>query len=156
LIALITFWLIFISAPLALAAIACGHLALSAIKHGAGRIYGKGIAIAGLALGYGSLVAAIALFAFVAGRPEVPKSPEQAALDAAEKTIGGKTGDNPFGNDAEARRMSTKFADGMAKLDQELFADAPARRSRADDYRTWCELHDGRCAFVVQVPGYRK
>ena len=38
--------------PAALAAIILGHLALSEIKHSAGRLAGRGKAIAGLVLGY--------------------------------------------------------------------------------------------------------
>jgi Domain of unknown function (DUF4190) len=53
--------LLFIIFPFSLAAIIFGHLSLSEIRHSGGRLTGKGLAIAGLVLGYLGVVALLGL-----------------------------------------------------------------------------------------------
>lgn len=53
--------LLFIILPFSLAAIIFGHLSLSEIRHSGGRLAGKGLAVAGLVLGYMGVVALLAL-----------------------------------------------------------------------------------------------
>ncbi|MCP9494092.1 MAG: DUF4190 domain-containing protein [Pyrinomonadaceae bacterium MAG19_C2-C3] len=50
-----------------IAAVICGHIALSAIKHGGGRVGGRGVALAGLVLGYISVVVGGVILAFFLG-----------------------------------------------------------------------------------------
>jgi len=56
---------LFMCAPASIAAIVLGHLALVDIKRAAGRMAGKGMAIAGLVLGYAGLALTALYFAFV-------------------------------------------------------------------------------------------
>jgi hypothetical protein len=77
---------LFMCAPASIAAIILGHLALADIKRAAGRMTGKGMAIAGLAMGYVGvaltaiyIVFMVFLFRNTLGR-DVPAN-ETAALD---------------------------------------------------------------------------
>jgi hypothetical protein len=56
---------LFMCAPASIAAIVLGHLALVDIKRAAGRVTGKGMAIAGLVLGYSGIGLTALYFAFV-------------------------------------------------------------------------------------------
>jgi Domain of unknown function (DUF4190) len=56
---------LFMCAPASIAAIVLGHLALVDIKRAAGRMSGKGMAIAGLVLGYSGIGLTTLYFAFV-------------------------------------------------------------------------------------------
>jgi len=56
---------LFICAPASIAAIVLGHLALVDIKRAAGKMAGKGLAIAGLVLGYSGIGLTVLYFAFV-------------------------------------------------------------------------------------------
>jgi hypothetical protein len=64
-IASLIFGLLFLFFPLSIVAIVFGHISLSQIKKSAGRLGGKGLAIAGLVLGYLG-VAMILLIAIIA------------------------------------------------------------------------------------------
>ena len=55
---------LFIILPLSIAAVIFGHLSLSEIRRSAGRLKGKGLAIAGLVLGYVGVAAILALIVF--------------------------------------------------------------------------------------------
>jgi hypothetical protein len=74
--------ILFFLLPFAMAAIVFGHLSLSEIRRSAGRLTGKGLAIAGLALGYIGVAAFVALMTlgFV-----VQRSERRAAM-AAQRT----------------------------------------------------------------------
>jgi hypothetical protein len=54
--------LLLIVPPFSLAAVILGHLSLAEIRHSGGRLTGKGLAIAGLVLGYLGVVATVAFF----------------------------------------------------------------------------------------------
>jgi hypothetical protein len=56
---------LFMCAPASLAAIVLGHLALVDIKRAAGKMAGKGLAIAGLVLGYSGIGLTVLYFVFV-------------------------------------------------------------------------------------------
>jgi acetyl esterase/lipase len=51
---------------LAIPAVVCGHLGLSAIKRSRGRLEGAGLAVAGLVLGYIEIMMLVAAFGFIA------------------------------------------------------------------------------------------
>ncbi|MBC7932031.1 MAG: DUF4190 domain-containing protein [Rubrivivax sp.] len=56
---------VIVGAPIV--AVVCGHIALSRIKHSGGRIGGRGLAIAGLVLGYVALAISVAVLLFLLG-----------------------------------------------------------------------------------------
>jgi len=58
--------ILFLCAPVSIAAIILGHLALSEIKRSAGRMAGHGMALAGLVMGYAGIAITILYFAAVA------------------------------------------------------------------------------------------
>lgn len=57
--------LVIVGAPIV--AIICGHIALSRIKHSGGRVVGRGLAIAGLVLGYVALTIGVGILLFLLG-----------------------------------------------------------------------------------------
>lgn len=148
---------------LSVATIVAGHSGMSVNKRAPLRFYGRRIAIAGLILGYGTLVVGTLISALdiepPAAKQNVRRSDEQNALDTAELLVGGTKGGqigSAFGNDDEARRWAGEFTADVHAFDKKLFAADDSRTDITGQYKTWCELHADRCAFVVNVPGYGK
>src|SRR5262249_28588993 len=74
---------LFMCAPASIAAIILGHLALADIKPAAGRMAGRGMAIAGLALGYAGLALTATAILFVTFMVPKQLSPLVPANEAA-------------------------------------------------------------------------
>lgn len=144
---------------LSVATIIAAHSGYSVNKRAPLRFYGRRLAIAGMILGYGSLAVGAGLSMFdvkpPAAKQNVRKSDEQNSLDTAEALIGGRSG-STFGNTDEARRWAADYAADLEALDKKVFVGNDDRDDVTGRYKTWCELHDDRVAFVVNVPEYRK
>jgi hypothetical protein len=149
----------FVTAPVA---IVLGHMALFRIGRSAGRLSGRGLAIAGLVLGYVSFVAAVGLVAALfLMRPSGPAGIARTAVDdrltKAELAIVSDSKGTALGNSPEAIVLAGRFAAYMEAADKEAFTDSKAKlKLSGGHYVTWCELRPGRCAFVVHVPEYRR
>lgn len=152
--------IIFLAAPLALAAIATGHLAVGGIRRSAGKLTGVIPAAIGLVLGYGALVGSVGLTAmwFMLPTPSrIAERPGAAELRMAASAIGTDREGHALGNSAAARRLAERFATAMETLDEKVFTQTNAKiKLSGGHYVTWCELHEGKCAFVVHVPEYRR
>ena len=156
-------YLSLLTAPVA---IVTGHIAHYRIRRSAGRLTGQGLSIAGLALGYLSLLLTAGLFAFGAywsGRSgnepaaDIPRQPGESELLNVESQIISDSDGYALGNSEEARDLARAFADRMKELDETLFTQTDATiKLSGGEYVTWCERRDGRCAFVVHVPEYRR
>jgi len=74
----------------AIPAVITGHMALGRIKRSAGALAGRGLAIAGLILGYTSIVAMVVLLVlfFTLGVPAIKEESSKAACMGNLKTIG--------------------------------------------------------------------
>lgn len=157
----------FTSLLTATAAIVTGHIAQVRIRRSAGALTGRGFCLAGLVLGYLSLLVTVLVLAGIyfrlSGRDSTEPVavgshlPGAAALAAAERAVTSDNDGYALGNSAEARELARQFADEMETLDQALFTQTDAVfKLSGGHYVTWCELRDDQCAFVVHVPEYRK
>ncbi len=148
-----------------LVAVVLGHIAQVQIGRSAGRLTGWGIALAGLILGYLGLLCYVAYFGLafsgamnanrgiVAGGAAYNRSP----LDDVESAIDTDSKGIAHGNDDQAKKLAERFAQIMEQKHDESFTKVKTRiQLSGGHYVTWCELHAGRCAFVVHVPQYRK
>src|SRR4029079_18438369 len=62
-----------------------------------------------------------------------------------------------LGNSDKARQLAAVFAQKMEEIDKKAFTETNSKiKLSGGHYVTWCELREGRCAFVVHVPEYRK
>ncbi len=156
-------YLSLLTAPVA---IVTGHIAHYRIRRSAGRLTGKGLSIAGLALGYASLLLTAGLFAFGAywsGKfgdapaADIPRKPGESELLTVERRIVSDDEGYALGNSDEARELARAFADRMKVLDETFFTQTDANiKLSGGNYVTWCERRDGHCAFIVHVPEYRR
>jgi hypothetical protein len=157
-----------ISGLLAVGAIITGHLASGSIRRSMGTLTGKPAVIIGLTLGYVMLAASVFSVVYFFGRigqemaknkdrPAVQLPAEEIALKAAERAIATDSQGIGLGNTETARRLAGEFARKMEEIDKQVFTDTKANfKLSGGHYVTWCEMHEGRCAFVVHVPEYRK
>ncbi len=151
-----------------LAAIVTGHVALYNIKTQAGRLHGRGMAWAGLILGYLSLALSFAVIVFLltwktddngmfaASKQE--GSTANVRLRDAELMVTAQSGlEVGMGNTDEARQIAIEFAELMKNLNDELFESGRKRvlQLSRGEFLTYCELHPGSCALIVHVPSYR-
>lgn len=147
-------------------AIVCGHKSLRKIKYSRGRLTGRGTALAGLTIGYISLVLtfcfAVVFFNHVAsiaaarGNAQLSDSstPAKKRLSDAEAIIGKPTTVGT-GNNSDATEVAVEIATTIQTLYAEA-ADENGEKLRADEsFRVYCEMHNGSCAVIVHVPSYR-
>lgn len=78
-------------------------------------------------------------------------------LKAAERKINSDNEGIAHGNTPEAKALAEKYAKTMKELREALFTKGKEGISLSGgNFITYCELHDGRCAFITHVPQYRK
>jgi hypothetical protein len=154
-------------------AIITGHVALANIKRSAGRLAGRSQAVAGLVLGYLLLVVSIAgwaLFApsFYGGwqnaqqRASQPRSPARASAEeqlwsAEICVLTSSTEGVASGNSPAAKDLAAAYAEVLKTMRDALFTKDRERLFSLTDgqFVVHCELHPGRCLFLVPVPAYR-
>ena len=151
------------SLPTSAIAVVLGHVARHKIRRSEGKERGAGLALVGMIFGYltfaGSLVAAGFLWVNLPAREPkpiaAPNSPESVLGDVkAEILVGSGKGK---GNTPDAIRLSERFAELMESMHHEAFTKTRTKiKLSFGHYVTWCERHEGTCAFVVHVPEYRK
>lgn len=162
---------------LSLAAIVLGHVSYWRIGRSHGAQWGRGFSIAALLLGYPLLLfsglMAIEYFPAMlkedvegnrraeaaAARREALISPRAAqALDAAELLIQDDERGLAHGNSPEAKALALKYATLMKAARDEVFIRNPddKRTETHGQFVTYCELREGRCAFLVYVPAWSK
>ncbi len=149
----------------ALTGIVLGHVALVKISRSRGTLSGGGLAIGGLVLGYPVLLLGLMFSALVflpkpqnvpVAKPLDPNSPSER-LKAAERAISTDNAGIAHGNSKEAKALAEKYAKTMKTLREAFFTKSKGGLSMSGgNFVTYCELHDGRCAFVTHVPEYRK
>ncbi len=152
-------------------AVITGHIGYSQCRRAKGALTGSGLSLAGLILGYFSLaVTGVWLTVGIVGlslsKTDVADNdadvqasgvPGQAELSAAESRVVSDNDGYAHGNSAEARELARQFADEMKALDEAFFTQTDTvLKLSGGKYVTWCELREGKCAFVVHVPEYRK
>ncbi len=157
-----------------LIAIVTGHMSLVGIKRSAGQLAGRGVALAGVIVGY--VMFAISLLAVAAFLPgfldgwrqaerqhatsEAPAAADgsERLLDAEMKVMTSSTDGAATGNSPAARALAEDYSASLKGMRETLFtADERGGISLTQgQFVTHCELHDGRCAFIVHVPAYRK
>ena len=153
----------YVTAAVSLAGIVLGHIALLKIRKSGGTLSGSGLAIGGLIVGYPVLLLGV-LFSsllflpsdFGKREPGFDKTPA-GRLEAAEKKIGTDNDGIAHGNTPEAQALAQKYAQTMKTLREEFFTKGKKGISLSGgNFVTYCELHEGRCAFITHVPQYRK
>jgi len=156
-----------LSLPASAIAIVLGHVARSNIRRSGGKERGAGIALLGLCLAYITLAGSLVFLGFVgfhvitapssATRSEPAPSGAKAALEEAETKTLTDVHVKGQGNTPEARLFAERFATLMEEAHKEAFTSTRAKfKLSGGHYVTWCERHEGTCAFVVHVPEYRR
>lgn len=144
-----------------LVGIVLGHVALVRIGRSQGTLSGGGLAIGGLVIGYPMFLLG-AMFVALSFMPRTPVEPidENAPserLKAAERKINTDNEGIAHGNSPAAKALAEKYARTMKELREVLFTKGKGGMSLSGgNFVTYCELHDGRCAFITHVPEYRK
>jgi hypothetical protein len=142
------------------AAIVMGHLARGQIRRSNGALIGGGMANIGLIAGYLTLPLTVLWMLFVFrdsdSQQELATVPGAAQFELAEKKIDSDRDGVGLGNTREARSLAESYSASMDALHKATFKRKGADLELKGDYVTWCELQEGRCAFLVHVPEYRK
>lgn len=158
----------FLSLITSTVAIVTGHIALYKIKRSNKQLEGRAVAIVGVVLGYISMALTIGLIVFIFTRPASTTrgsstvatgvNSAQSRLDEAELSVlAGSKETIGRGNTEFAASLATKFAEDMKRADEMAFTSnrKPGFQMSGGEYRTYCELHEDSCAFIVHVPSYR-
>jgi type IV pilus assembly protein PilA len=141
-IASLIFGILFLFFPLSIPAVVFGHIALSQIKKSAGRLGGRGIAIAGLVLGYlGIAMIPLILIIAAIAIPNVLRARMAANEGLAAATVRSI-------NSAQSTYQATYPAIGYARGLASLGGAAPCTPSQA----TACLL-ENRIAVATAYPG---
>jgi hypothetical protein len=146
-----------------LVGIVLGHVALVRIGRSQGTLSGGGLAIGGLVIGYPMFLLG-ALFVALSFIPRTPvehvpvdENAPSERLKAAERKISTDNQGIAHGNSPAAKALAEKYAKTMKELREVLFTKGKGGMSLSGgNFVTYCELHDGRCAFITHVPEYRK
>ena len=156
-----------------LGAIITGHLALSKISRSMGQLEGRGLATAGLVLGYLLFVMSVGSVAMLgpsvykewqrgqqqAARPGTPKpkTEEDRLLSAEMRVLTSSTEGVASGNSPEAKKLAADYAAQLQLMRAALFTKDRDRAMSltGGSFVVHCELHPARCAFIVHVPSYR-
>lgn len=134
-----------------------GLLALGKVKNGNGLVGGKGAAIAGIACSLVALLAAGGML--MLGKAESEKSKAAGHLEEPWKQAAAHVEESAtqtaWGNTAEAKKLAEQFVTTIAPLHAISFT---GKRGREVDSRfvAHCELTEGKCAFIICVPDYRR
>ncbi|MEX0714511.1 MAG: DUF4190 domain-containing protein, partial [Pirellulales bacterium] len=150
-------------------AIIAGHVALSNIKRSMVPLAGRGMAVAGLVLGYPLFILSIGWWAIIAGALyEGGRQPAQRRLPAAQTaedrlasaelrvttrgTQGGASGNSP-----EATNLARSYSQALKQMRDATFTEDRERifTLTGGQFLVHCERRPGRCAFIVHVPSYR-
>jgi hypothetical protein len=157
----------------AIGAVICGHLSLLKKADAHGRTPGRGAAIAGLVLGYISLLLSpIAIyFSYTAYRGfqdakmrmakdllDSARSPDgsQILRDMESKVVGA-SGGIAHGNTEEAKQLAQEFSDALMQVRDENFVGGNPKSLKLTKgkFVVCCELKQESCAFIVHVPEFR-
>ena len=150
-------------AVMSLVGIVLGHVALVRIGRSQGTLSGGGLAIGGLVIGYPMFLLG-AMFVALSFMPRTPvkhvpidENAPSERLKAAERKISTDNEGIAHGNSPAAKALAEKYAKTMKELREVLFTKGKGGLSLSGgNFVTYCELHDGRCAFITHVPEYRK
>lgn len=150
------------------AAVVLGHVALVQIGRSQGALYGRLFAGIGLFVGYIVFLASVAMIVlamtapawqpkFKFDRRTRPASTVQAdALSDVERAIATDNGGIAHGNSPAAKKLAEQFSVRMKELRDIGFTKSKNKiQLSGGNFITHCELHPGKCAFVVHVPSYR-
>jgi hypothetical protein len=156
-----------------LAAIVAGHAARWNIKRSKGRLAGGGLAVAGLVLGYPLLILSIGVLALFAPsvregwqnaerrgagqRPPARQTAEDRLQSAEMQVLAHGAQGAASGNSPEATRLAEEYAQALKIMRDAMFTEDRDRilSMTKGKFLVHCELHPGRCTFIVHVPAYR-
>ncbi|MES2924290.1 MAG: DUF4190 domain-containing protein [Verrucomicrobiota bacterium] len=142
----------FIFAPLSLV---FGFIALKRVRSGGGLVGGKGPARAGIACSVIALLISCVMTAIVMTHKPNASDKTRSAMNAAANELTRSSSIPAHGNTAEARKLAAAYASTITSLDAASFTSTKGN-SKKGSYAVHCELREGKCAFIVYVPGYRK
>ncbi len=141
---------LFIGLPLGILALLLGFIALARIRGSKGLKKGKGLAIAGMALG----AIGLAISAYLIVLTTKHGIANQSALSKAESHIISSREGVFYGNTAEAKIAAKRFSETMKTLRESFFeASDEERFLTKDEFVTHCEIHDdtwGRSWFTCR------
>ncbi len=150
--------------------IVMGHVALAQIQRSMVSLGGREMAFVGLVTGYPAAVISgffLGLLVFSMSSSQVPppaplatvvtSTAGETELEAAEKKIASDRYGAAHGNSPAAIALAEQFNKRMLAQRDALATEDSTLGIVAEGgtFITWCELRDGRCAFITHVPLYR-
>lgn len=156
-----------LAAIMSLVSVVMGHLAIGQINRSEGRVGGKDLALFGLLTAYPALlisgaISGFFIYAIVTAKPndKAPRvyQPGEQELSLVEERVMSKSNGVAQGNTPEAIALASRFSESMKALREAFFTEEKKKGISLSDgeFITWCQLQDGKCAFIVHVPSYRK
>lgn len=154
-IGLLTSFLFCPSVFLCIIGLVLGFIGLSRSRK-AGSVTGGGKqAIAGISCSALGLLAIVGL-AMAIDKDGTGKSSVKSPREAAAGSISGSSDETAHGNTPEAVELAKSYSAILSGLHQVAFQSSKGGSSKEARYVVHCELHEGSCAFLVNVPQYRK
>jgi hypothetical protein len=91
------------------------------------------------------------------GRPPSASTPGIAQLREASDTIRGQHGSG-YGNDDQAQHFAAEMSGFMLTFRDKYYTHLKRKsfRDEDDEFRTYCQLREGQCAFLIHVPELRR
>lgn len=156
----------------AFVAIVTGHVSLVRIKRSQGMLTGRGLALAGLGIGYAVFVGSLFAIGYqlvtfkdrVAEEQrrresddpqDVGEREAEKQLRRAEALIDNGDQTKAYGNSPEAESMALAMATLMKKFRDEYFTKRRQAPTNTQ-FVTYCSRKPDSCAFLIYVPEYRK
>jgi len=138
-----------------LAAISVGVVALYRVSRSPERYGGRGLALAGVAIGsVGLAIAVVSWGLALLSLQNAPVQPGEAEFTAANRMIDRYAEHEAFGNSSEALEIATRFGRLLKTVDSVAFKrkDGAARPSGERHFLTYVELRQDAVCFLVHVP----
>lgn len=152
---------------LSLTGVIGGHISLYRIARSKGQMVGTWAGVMALCFGYPVLlISCVMMPGYVssvyegvrkgANADEASQATE-SVFDRAESNILTSVDGAAHGNSPEAIVLATEYSSTIKELRELLFTKRERGFSLSQGkFVTHCELHEGKCCFLVHVPDYRK
>lgn len=132
-----------------------GFIALGKVRKGNGLVGGKTAARVGIACSLVALLLVSGAYLRARNHKPAPIDQAEARRDAARLQISGSSSILAYGNTAEARKLAEEHVTLLKSLHSLSFTDKDGKPTESR-YVVHCELQEGKCAFLVYVPEYRR
>jgi predicted esterase len=139
-------------------ALLLGHVSLIRIWRSGGKQWGSVWAVLGLLIAY-PLFGCGVIWLLLPAWPKLPeaqRTPAQIRLSEAETKIIGDSQGIAHGNSPRAKEMAETFSVSLKELREKLFTESKSKlKLSGGNFVVYCQLEQGRCAFIVHAPDLR-